>query len=63
LPSLALECFGDADFEAGLFVQFLLVHCSLIISEPQVQNSAKYITPFIYLNISQNRKINNSFGK
>jgi hypothetical protein len=46
-----LACFREAglgaeDFAAALKVQFLLVQWPSMMMEPQVQNSAKYITPF-----------------
>jgi hypothetical protein len=58
---LGPACFEVVDFEADLLAQFLLVHWLLKIIDPQVQNSGKYITPFIYLNISHFFIFNNRF--
>jgi hypothetical protein len=45
LPAPLPVDFPVADFAAGFNEQFLLVHCSLIMIDPHVQNCDKQITP------------------
>ena len=46
--ALAEAAFAVTDFVVALLTQFLFVQWPFITIEPQVQNSAKSITPSIY---------------